>query len=241
MKIQVVIEAESIKEYTEAIQALAAGYTVEMSQPSASAVASLKADEIKVAEEKPKRTRRAVFKEDIKKDTSKPAETPKEEKNTPAPKTEEKTDTKETEAPKQESTVSFVDVKLKAKQLSNLPDGKADVKFILDKLNAKKLSDLSEDQYTTFMEMAEESMSKPTSSPESEKPVQDKSEKEDKATHDDEEITLAMIRSKAKELSVAGLGDEIRDTLKGFNAKSLTGLKKDQYADFYKALGEING
>ncbi|UZT28582.1 hypothetical protein vBBceSLY5_0027 [Bacillus phage vB_BceS_LY5] len=235
MKITVTIEAETIQQYTEAVKALAAGYTVEPVTIEVPVPVEVPVQVEK--EEKPKkaRTGKAAAKPEPTKEVDKPAETPKEEKDTPAPKTEEKAVEKETKPAKQESTISFIDVKATAVKLGNLPDGKADVKFILGKLDAAKLSDLKEEQYETFVEMAKEAMD----TPKVEKQVETKQDAEEKDAKP-EEITLAMIRSKAKELSVAGLGDDIRGKLKTFGAKSLTTLTKDQYNDFYAALGEIN-
>lgn len=247
MKIQVVIEATSIEEYTEAIQALAAGYTVApnpiMAEVLVDAKSVKKADEIKVAEEKPKTTRKPA---------TKPVKAPKEEKNTTEPEAEKQTENAPSEAPKQESTVSFVDVKLKAKQLANLPGGKEDIKFILDKLGAKKLSDLTEDQYATFMEMAiegEDNINTATEFsknmdkvvPKEDAPTDDVSESNGKAEDkvETKEVTLEMIRSKAKELSVAGYKEDIKAALKDIGATALTKIPKDQYAAFYATMGEI--
>lgn len=235
MKITVTIEAETIQQYTEAVKALAAGYTVEPVTIEVPVPVEVPVQVEK--EEKPaKRTRKAAAKTEPVKEVEKPAEDPKEEKDTPAPETEEKAAEKEAEAPKQESTISFIDVKATAVKLGNLPDGKADVKFILGKLDAAKLSDLKEEQYETFVEMAKEAMD----TPKVEKQVETKQDAGEKDAKP-EEVTIAMIRSKAKELSVAGLGDDIRGKLKTFGAKSLVTLTKDQYNDFYAALGEING
>lgn len=228
MKIQVVIEATSIQEYTEAIQALAAGYTVQTpvlnvtagSQESAAAVET---------EEKPKR------RTTTKKEAQKPAEEPKEEKKVEA---EEKTGPAKTE----QSTegVSFVDVKLKAKQLANLPDGKSDVKFILEKLEVKKLSDLTEEQYASFMEMAEEAMNVPkTTETQSEEPVETEDKTVSTETPDTKEATIEMIRGKAKELSVAGYKEDIKGLLKEFGAAALTKIPKDKYGEFYAAMERI--
>ncbi|AUR81253.1 hypothetical protein [Bacillus phage Carmen17] len=306
MKIQVTIEATTIEEYVEAINALAAGYQVAPKPVTVNVTASAKAvangdfkvktasDEMKVAEEsKPvenevkyistksaKRlddkikglddeTLESLFAEfniasvvglpesDLRKFDAalnkalKDAEAPKEEKNTSAPETEKQTENEPSEASEQsETSYDFVSVKLKAKQIANLPDGKADVKFILDKLGVKKLSDLSEDQYATFMELAAEVEDKPSSKEDKgagTEPVQESNAKvsqEDATDSDNGEakpVTLEMIRGKAKQLSVEGYKDEIRGVLKEFGAVSLTKIPKDQYSDFYAALVKING
>lgn len=265
MKIQVSIEASTIEEYMEAIQALASGYqadpvVIEVPYPV----------EIKVAEEKPKRrttTKQERVTEAQKsadkntyaeaKDliestvgTSKLAEAPKEEKDVAAP--EEPTNAPEqTDEPSKQSEttgVSFVDVKLRAKQVANLPDGKADIKFILEKLGASSLSKLKEDQYATFMEMAEDLESKPTDSEDigevAEVLSSKEEEKSDEAQPEDsgeKEVTLEMIRGKAKQLAVAGFKSDIQAVLKTYGSPSLTKIKKEDYNAFYDALGTING
>lgn len=291
MKIQVVIEAESIHEYTEAIKALAAGYTVAPQPSFAVAVdksrtvttygEAKQAVESDVAEDEssePKeqsyhRTAKKYYNElvdiaseeavilfntyevesinylskskctqfttQLKEAILKHTEAPKEEKSTTEPKAEKQVENEPSEAPKQsETAVSFVDVKLKAKQLANLPGGKEDIKFILDKLGAKKLSDLTEDQYATFMEMAIEGEDNINTATEFSKNMDKVVPKEEK-TSEDAEVTLEMIRSKAKELSVAGYKEEIKAALKGIGATALTKIPKDQYAAFYATMGEI--
>ncbi|AXN58342.1 hypothetical protein HWB81_gp33 [Bacillus phage Wes44] len=291
MKIQVTIEATTIEEYVEAINALAAGYQVAPNPITAEVFVDVKpakaatnyaqakeAVEIDTdAEEgsEPKeqsyhrtakkyfnelvdiaseeaviifneynveginylsKNRCAKFTAQIKEAILKHTESPKEEKNT---ETEKQAENEPSEAPKQQSTdVSFVDVKLKAKQIANLPDGKADVKFILDKLGAKKLSDLSEDQYATFMELAAEAEKTPksgNSDAESSEEVEN-----EKDSSEDKPVTLEMIRSKAKELSVAGYKEEIKAILKEFKAPSLTKIDKANYDEFYEAMVQIN-
>lgn len=311
MKIQVVIEATSIQEYTEAIQALAAGYTVaptinldavvntgtlksgtvqtnapvqatyaeaadlienttiaadkiEMDKPTEvkcisrkvatrlsnkidanldnedkhrllesfniASVVGLPAEEAKAFE--------ALMDSFIKaaKEIEQEADKPTEE--APASKTEEEAPEQTPETSKQsETTVSFVDVKARAIKHGKLPDGKADVKFVLEKLGAAKLSDIKEDQYATFMselDILAEDASKPSS--ESNGKADDETQSEDSG---EKEVTIEMIRAKAKELSVAGYKEEIKAVLKELGAPSLTKIPKEKYDAFYNALGNI--
>ncbi|USL89268.1 hypothetical protein vBBceSLY1_00049 [Bacillus phage vB_BceS_LY1] len=220
MKIQVVIEATSIQEYTEAIQALAAGYKVTIVKEEntyAEASKAVDSDEVKVAEEKPKKNT---------------VKAPKEEKNTAAPKAEDKVSEEKTEAPK----YGFPAVKQIAMKLSKITDGKAEVKALLEHYSVTKLSDLAESQYDDFHADATQLIADHDNAPAKEDKPKDNVED---VPSDDKEITLEMIRSKAKELSVAGFKEEIKAALKEIGAPALTKIPKDQYASFYEAMGNI--
>lgn len=252
MKIQVVIEAESIHEYTEAIKALAAGYQVNAVAP-VEVVVPVNIDTIKVAEEKPKRnrTRAAADKlskaeekeivEDAKKQ-QKQAEELEKQADKAIEESEEKASFSNTVT---EPTHGFPAVKLIASKLSKIQDGKAEVKFLLDKFGAKKLSDLQEENYDEFHELASKAIADHDNAPAKEdKPSEDVSDGDDVVQEEDggaedKPVTIEMIRAKAKELSVAGYKEEIKAVLKELGAPSLTKIPKEKYDAFYNALGNI--
>lgn len=265
MKIQVVIEATSIQEYTEAIQALAAGYTVQAPVINNVAVESAKIvdfDEVKEAivgndktvkvEEAPAAKRNR----EKRKATAKAEETPKEEKSTTTPKAEEKTDSVATETSEQSKETTeapkygFPAVKLIASKLHKIPGGKDDVKFLLEKYGAKKLSDLKEENYDEFHAEVSQAIADHDGKTPSDD-VSKSGEKNDSEVKDEKseskEVTLEMIRGRAKQIS--GMVDEdddrakngIRAILKEYNAPSLTKLKKEVYEDFYVGLANLAG
>ncbi len=283
MKIQVVIEATSIQEYTEAIQALAAGYTVApvnvevpvvrtvkqeiesdvaedkqikyvsmktvdsleskllsltaqreasankmLSKLNITSVAELKESEVSEFESK----LNSLVSAEEAAQAKKAAEDDKPIDDTAAPKTEDKVSDAETKTPK----YGFPAVKQIAMKLSKITDGKAEVKALLEHYSVTKLSDLAESQYDDFHADATQLIADHDNAPAKEDKPKDNVED---VPSDDKEITLEMIRSKAKELSEAGFKEEIKAALKEIGAPALTKIPKDQYASFYETMGNI--
>lgn len=237
MKINVCIEATSIEEYLEAIQALAAGYTV---VPSIT-------NTVEAPKKQPKRASEVKGKEIPVKTVVKSEDEPKKEiganklsETTPTPETEETSAEEKTEA--SEPKHGFPAVKLIAGKLNKIQDGKAEVKFLLDKFEVKKLSDLKEENYDEFHELASKAIADHDKAPTTDTGSTGEVEKEDTPVESGEkEITLEMVRGVAKQLNDQGFKEEIRKALKKFGESNIGKLKKEDYAEFHKELMKHNG
>jgi|TARA_R100000501_G_C2626284_1_gene119969 hypothetical protein len=59
-------------------------------------------------------------------------------------------------------------------------------------------------------------------------------------TEKEEKVSLEMIRTRAKELMIAGKSEKTKDLITSFQVPSLSDLPKDQYSNFYKGLEYIS-
>lgn len=223
MKISVVIEAESIQEYTEAIQALAAGYTV---APAPSMTETLK--EVSATKEE--------------------AEAQKAEVNSRFSKMEADV-TEEGEVIPEEEKVepknSFTATKLMFTKLGKITDGKAEQKALIERYGLKKLSDLTEDQYDAFHDEAKQIIADHDNAPQKEIETPSTTEdtstpekvetREDKTT-DSKELTLEDVRKAAKETAVSVGKHVVQTALKKFGAGKLSDVKPEDFEAFIKEL-----
>lgn len=222
MKIQVVIEAESIHEYTEAIKALAAGYTVQA--PVLNVVAGSQESAATVDSEAEKQKE-----EEVNSRFSKMA----------ADVTEEGEDIPEEE--KVEPKNSFTATKLMFTKLGKITDGKAEQKALIERFGLKKLSDLTEDQYDAFHDEAKQIIADHDNAPQKETETPSTTEdtsapEEVETTEDDKELTLEDVRKAAKETAVSVGKHVVQAALKKFGAGKLSDVKPEDFEAFIKEL-----